>query len=442
MGLLRLGALLLIPIACIEATVPLGVRTKGSGGAPSTVQAFGELDKILEQRFRFMLEGAGQLDRSIFQNYRRAMVDVTLPMLRRRANDARQAAREATEASEAAGRAEKLRRAGLEYQALLVISQGAEFGLVIAQVANLADAAGQPSFQLVQTLSSYEHDIRPIYEAAASLDSTRLARALPEVEKVFASWIRFLDRWTLTLQKGAVMSRNARLIADIALMVYAAYEMGTLAGKYVAMGPPSSGGFVGEALAVSTIDMAQLARLLEAIRRLIAEGALDGAVVGGIGGLVGEGKPFPSPSTPPMAMAPRPPGGGGAPPPDVSKVEKVNGRMPRKSADYAGKVYDKLSPELKAKYPKSVRYKENGFPDFGPYRTRSIRVQGLTGSSTHDSALANDAVGLKSTPEGYTWHHHEDGVTMELVPTDLHNAIRHTGGAAVIRGKTSTPIGE
>lgn len=58
-GLLRLGAVLLIQIACTEATVPSGVRTKGSGGAPSTAQAFGELDKTLEQRFRFMLEGAG-----------------------------------------------------------------------------------------------------------------------------------------------------------------------------------------------------------------------------------------------------------------------------------------------------------------------------------------------------------------------------------------------
>lgn len=441
--LLSMGALLLVSIACTDATIVSGTRTKGGASTPSTGQAFAELDQALARRFLFMLDAASQLDRSIFQDYRRTMVDITLPMLRRRANDARQAAREAVASFEANGRAEKLRRAGAQYQALLLISQGAEFGLVLGQIANLADAAGQPSGQLVQILASYDHDIQPVYEAAASMDSARMAKACSEEEKVFERWVHFLARWTVTLEKGAVMSRNARLIADIALMVYAAYEMGTLAAEYVAMGPPSSGGFVGEALAVSAVDTAQLARLMEAIRQLIAAGALDAAVIGGIGGLVGEGKAFPSPPAPPMAMAPRrPPGDGGKPTPDLSKVQKVNGRMPQGSGEYTDGVYDQLSPELEVKYPKSVKFDENGFPDFSPYRIQSVRVKGLTGNRAHDSALANEAAGLTSTPKGYTWHHHQDGVTMELVPRDLHTAVPHTGGAAVIRGKVSAPTGE
>jgi len=32
-----------------------------------------------------------------------------------------------------------------------------------------------------------------------------------------------------------------------------------------------------------------------------------------------------------------------------------------------------------------------------------------------------------------TWHHNEDGITMELVPTDIHDAARHTGGVAIIK---------
>lgn len=372
------------------------------------------------------------------------MIDITLPMLRRRANDARQAAWEAVGSLEENGRAEKLRRAGAKYQAIVMISQGAEFGLVIGQVANLADAAGQPSGQLLQILVSYDRDIQPVYEAAASMDSARMAGALPEANKVFEKWVRFLDRWTMALNNGVVMSRNARLIADIALMVYAAYELGVLAAEYVAMGPPSAGGFVGEALAISTIDTAQLARLMEAIRQLVAAGALNAAVVGGIGGLVEAGQAFPRPLTPPMAMAPRRPPSGSKeePPPDLSKVEKVNERMPRNSSVFAGKRYTGLSPKLQAKYPKGIKFKENGFPDFTDYLTKRVRVKGLTGNSTHDSALANEAAGFNSTPEGYTWHHHEDGVTMELVPSDLHSAVQHTGGAAIIRGKALTPIGE
>ena len=46
---------------------------------------------------------------------------------------------------------------------------------------------------------------------------------------------------------------------------------------------------------------------------------------------------------------------------------------------------------------------------------------------------ANRVAGFKSTPDGFTWHHVEDGITMQLVPTDLHDVVKHTGGAAVIK---------
>lgn len=60
-------------------------------------------------------------------------------------------------------------------------------------------------------------------------------------------------------------------------------------------------------------------------------------------------------------------------------------------------------------------------------------MDGLTGISEIDSKLANKAVGYPKTPEGYTWHHVEDGKTMQLVPEDIHWEVMHTGGAAVIR---------
>jgi filamentous hemagglutinin len=56
----------------------------------------------------------------------------------------------------------------------------------------------------------------------------------------------------------------------------------------------------------------------------------------------------------------------------------------------------------------------------------------LTGNYAIDAAKANSVLGLKSTPTGYVWHHVEDAMTMQLVPQDLHWAVRHTGGAAVI----------
>ena len=90
--------------------------------------------------------------------------------------------------------------------------------------------------------------------------------------------------------------------------------------------------------------------------------------------------------------------------------------------EYAGKIH-----------PSGVKFKENGFPDFTPYSKAEVKLGRLTGNYFKDAATANKAVGFKSTPEGYVWHHVEDGKTMQLVPRDIHNATRHTGGSATIR---------
>jgi len=34
---------------------------------------------------------------------------------------------------------------------------------------------------------------------------------------------------------------------------------------------------------------------------------------------------------------------------------------------------------------------------------------------------------------GYTWHHHQDRTTMQLIPTELHDAFRHSGGVWAIK---------
>jgi hypothetical protein len=44
----------------------------------------------------------------------------------------------------------------------------------------------------------------------------------------------------------------------------------------------------------------------------------------------------------------------------------------------------------------------------------------------------------------HTWHHHQDGITMFLVPSSIHNSVKHTGGGAMIKyglkGAFSGPI--
>ena len=102
------------------------------------------------------------------------------------------------------------------------------------------------------------------------------------------------------------------------------------------------------------------------------------------------------------------------------RLRKVGGRNPR-NYRYAGGVH-----------PSGVRYNEHGFPNFAPYARATVRVEGLTGAMWHDEPLANAAAGLHGTPDGYVWHHVEDCVTMQLIPSAIHDIAGHTGGAAVI----------
>jgi A nuclease of the HNH/ENDO VII superfamily with conserved WHH len=98
----------------------------------------------------------------------------------------------------------------------------------------------------------------------------------------------------------------------------------------------------------------------------------------------------------------------------------------------------------------SVEYRE-GYPDFStakgppselgaPYRGK-VEIE-QTGNNYQDFKAADaewKRVTGQSKPEGYTWNHSEDGVTMELVRTDVHDrgisGAAHTGGASIVKSQ-------
>ena len=84
-------------------------------------------------------------------------------------------------------------------------------------------------------------------------------------------------------------------------------------------------------------------------------------------------------------------------------------------------------PGVAAKYPQGVYIDRHGMPDFTPYSEISVRIE-LTGNRGNDKRRANQAAGLSETPDDFVWHHHEDMGVMQLVPSDLHSNIAHTGG--------------
>lgn len=107
---------------------------------------------------------------------------------------------------------------------------------------------------------------------------------------------------------------------------------------------------------------------------------------------------------------------------------------PRNSR-YAGQRFplERLSPELARKYPESIQIDAEGFPDFSPWARATVRVPGFNSSRGSDFADADRRSGWSEDlrrQQGLTWHHVQDGETLMLVPTDLHQAIGHHGGVA------------
>lgn len=145
---------------------------------------------------------------------------------------------------------------------------------------------------------------------------------------------------------------------------------------------------------------------------------------------------------------------------EAAKTRPVAGKLPL-NAEYAGSVYgpedirknNPKNPELaedavaaiQAAGEKGIRFKPSGYPDLDPfvYESNGIKAQveiQFSGNPKVDFDQADDMmrelVSDWRKPSGWTWHHHEDGKTMQLVPFEIHSLVDHTGGMATQKHKT------
>lgn len=99
---------------------------------------------------------------------------------------------------------------------------------------------------------------------------------------------------------------------------------------------------------------------------------------------------------------------------------------------------------------KPIEWKD-GNPVFSDYTYKTKGADGLpvegkveiqlspNGNREADFVKAREAMAERlgqdkfPDPDGWTWHHHEDGTTMELVPSALHNNVPHQGGVSVAK---------
>ena len=74
----------------------------------------------------------------------------------------------------------------------------------------------------------------------------------------------------------------------------------------------------------------------------------------------------------------------------------------------------------------------DGFPDFKngipPQVKKEFVIEGGFEGRSKDFSKAGDA-GI-----GNTWHHHQDGKTLQAVDRDTHRQFTHRGGISIMKG--------
>ncbi|RZK10709.1 MAG: hypothetical protein EOO46_09645, partial [Flavobacterium sp.] len=123
---------------------------------------------------------------------------------------------------------------------------------------------------------------------------------------------------------------------------------------------------------------------------------------------------------------------------NLKNVPPINGRAPINGHFANETFFEKLSPDLKLKYPNGVKFTKEGFPDFSPYAlqlpngTKSVQIVPKFYRPL-DNIAADKVAGINALfrkENGLVWHHHQDFGKMELVPKDIH-AINHIGGFSI-----------
>ena len=117
----------------------------------------------------------------------------------------------------------------------------------------------------------------------------------------------------------------------------------------------------------------------------------------------------------------------------AAKVKPVNGNLMRRH-EHAGSAMP-LPAHLHKKYGTHLPFTEDGFPDFSKFVRKEVKIK-VQGNHGIDGRLADKAAGFTAgRPKGWSWHHHQDGTTMQLVPSDLHKKVGHHGSYSMYRAE-------
>ena len=117
--------------------------------------------------------------------------------------------------------------------------------------------------------------------------------------------------------------------------------------------------------------------------------------------------------------------------PDLLRTKPKNSPDARKWLDKGGSIEvdtSKIPPEWTYTdwEGNTIKYVD-GFPDFksAGFVDQEVRLKDGFDTRPRDFAKAGDA------GEGNTWHHHQDGHTLQSVDTAIHRRFTHRGGISI-----------
>jgi hypothetical protein len=248
--------------------------------APAMPAELARVDSLLVQRAICMSGAAHDLRGSMARSFRIYFAYETLPVLCARLGQARQLA--------SSGR---IREAGRKYQALLVATQVIELAISIHAFSEYADGMGAPTGRILEMQAAFGDQMVPLLDAALSEDPSRIQRALADHGAEYGAWLQSLTRWSSQVNAQAPRLKTAKLVWDIGMLVVATYDAAAEAAQIAAAGrppiPPSPVLVEGAGVAAAGMSPVAYAELAEALRKLVASGALDGAIVAGLSHLTG-----------------------------------------------------------------------------------------------------------------------------------------------------------
>ena len=234
--------------------------------------------------------------RGVIVERREGLGRTTIPFMRGLAYEAREQVSFAAAAKTPALRTAAIRKGGLLLQVAMAVTQASALKINLLMMASVADEAGEAQGKILGNVDAV--DVRIMIPLGAAINATmrtgdvsHLVAARLRLEPDFELTRQRINKADDDLRQNQVLASRVILVADFLMLLHSVrqvYRTPTISppgGPRAPLGPPGGGAVVGSGGAGTMTATVDIAGALEAIKKLIAIGALDLRMIAMIGAI-------------------------------------------------------------------------------------------------------------------------------------------------------------